>query len=921
MRKFLILILIFTSFVIHSQDSGKQISIEYEDLSIREILQLIEAQSEYQFFYLDEWLGNELRSGRYRNTTLQDLLDELFNDTLLNYYIRKDHKVILTENLLIYDHLPTGFFNESITSETIVNEPEIRPSENLDSPVFFDTSQNETVETIRIGREERNRSKSVFTLSGTILNETTGGPAADVTLSIENIRMGTITNENGFYSLSLPSGVHILSISSLGFQNQTKRLLLYNDGVLDFTMKESVEGLDEVVITANVDQTLKDTGTGITRVDVPKIKNIPLVLGERDIFKVAALTPGISSAGEGAGGYNVRGGDVDQNLILLDNGVIYNPMHFFGIFSAINPFTTDDVTIYKGHIPPKYGGRLSSVFDIKTKDANTSKLSGEASIGPVTSNLTLEVPLVENKAAILVGGRGTYSDLILKNLDEEELRKSKASFYDVILKYNHQLNPTNKIRSSVYYSSDVFSITSDSLFTYRNKLITLNWSHEFNEKSVGNLNLATSVYDFQIDFDGQSNRNFELEYKLNEYGLKYDLEYELREKHRLTFGISGKLYSTSPARIIPKGEASNILARTPNDEKATEAALYVSDRFKINEKITGEAGIRLSMFAFLGAATQKIYEEDRPKNESNVLEIKTYGSGDFIKTYLAPEFRFSTSYLIKPDLSVKGSVNTTYQYIHRLSTNTTSSPVDTWKLSDLNIKPQSAIQYSIGLYKNLNDFNISLEGYYKNYKDVLDYKVGSELLVNDNLEQEVLQGLGKSYGIEFLITKVKGKLNGSFGYTYSRSMLQFESDFPEEQINNGAYFPSNYDKPHDLSVNALYKLTQRYSFSANFVYQTGRPVTVPVGNFILNGSEYLLFSDRNEFRIPDYYRLDFSFNIEGNHKIKKLAHSFWNISVYNVLGRNNPYSVFFVTENNEIKAYKTSIFSVPIPTITYNLKF
>ena len=325
----------------------------------------------------------------------------------------------------------------------------------------------------------------------------------------------------------------------------------------------------------------------------------------------------------------------------------------------------------------------------------------------------------------------------------------------------------------------------------------------------------------------------------------------------------------------------------------------------------------------MGEASQNIYEDGVPKGGDSFIETRTYGSGEAIETYGNPEFRIAGRYLFTPSFSVKGGVNTSAQYIHRLSSNTTASPIDTWKLSDANIKPQRAVQYSLGLFKNLNEnmFELSLEGYYKTSKDILDYKVGAQLLLNEQLEQEVLQGDGKAYGIEFLLKKTYGKFNGWIGYTYARSLLKLDSDFAEERVNNGEYFSSNYDRPHDFSFVGNFKLTERFSFSSNFVYQTGRPVTAATGSFIINDVEAVTFSDRNEFRIPDYYRLDLGFNVEGNHKKNKLAHSFWTISVYNVLGRNNPYSVFFVNEGGEIKAKQTSIFTVPVPSISYNLKF
>jgi len=646
-------------------------------------------------------------------------------------------------------------------------------------------------------------------------------------------------------------------------------------------------------------------------------------LGERNILEVAKALPGISSAGEGATGLNVRGGKTDQNLVLLDDAVIYNPTHFFGIFQALNPFTTEKVNIYKGAPPVEFGGRLSSVLDIETKNGDTQKIKGEGSIGPVTGNLALEIPIKKDTSSIIFGARGAYADWILKALDEESLSNSEASFFDGIIKYHHRFNENSEIRGTAYYSKDNFSITSDSLYNYSNRLGSVRWAHKLSEKSTGVLTGSNSNYNFGIDFDDEGNSDFDLNYAINESELRYRLRTRLNDAHTLDYGLSGKYYSVDPGSIEPKGSASNVEPISIDREQALEGALFIGDEFKVSDKLLLNVGARYAFYAAMGPGTQNTYQEGAPKSESTVQDTISYDSGEFIKTYGGPEARVSARYLLAPDFSVKASFNNSYQFIHTLSNNTTVSPIDTWKLSDLNIRPQKGYQATLGFFKNLNEnmYELSLEGYYKRMDDVLDFKTGADLLLNENVETEVLQGQGKAYGVEFLLKKNKGDLNGWLSYTYSRSLYKFDGETSEERINNGEFFPSNFDKPHDLSVIANYKFTRRYSISANFVYQTGRPITYPVGTFRFNNADYVTFSDRNKFRIPDYYRLDLGINIEGNHKKNKLAHSFITIQVYNVLGRNNPYSVFFVTEDGEVKALQSSIFAVPIPSITYNFKF
>ncbi len=905
-----------------SSDSTELFSISFENTNIKDVLTKIEESTSFKFFYVDSWFNNRLVSGNYSKVRVSKILADIFKETELNFYLLTNEKIILTRNNIIYDQLPNGFFNVNNRTNEIENT--VSNAQPI-TPVFYNSkriSGSVKLETVHIGKADKENNRPSYLLQGYVRKKN-GEPIPDLSILVKAKGIGTVTDANGYYKLDLPTGQNTLLARAMGIQDVEREVVIYNDGSIDFELTESIELLDEVVVEADAARNVEQAITGTTQIDTEESKNIPLVLGERDILQIATTLPGITTAGEGASGFNVRGGKTDQNLILLDNAVVYNPSHFFGIFQALNPFTTKGVNIYKGNIPAEYGGRLSSVFDIVTKDSNTDKFSGEASIGPVTSNLALEIPLVKEKSSLMLGARGAYSDWILRSLDEESLNNSTASFYDGIIKYNSKLNENNDIRATGYYSRDAFSITSDSIYNYSNRGFSLRWDRKFNEKNTGSLIIANSQYKFNIDFDGEANNDFGLGYKIDETELKLKLKYLLDERHNLTYGLSGKYYGVNPGNISPEGSESVIQPLTIPKESALESALFIADEFKIDDRILLDVGLRYSFYAALGKSIQRIYENGVPRSESTQIDTKEYGNNEVIKTYGGPEFRASVRYFLKPDLSIKASFNNGYQFIHTLSNNTTVSPIDTWKLSDTNIKPQQGNQYSLGLYQNLkdNEFEISLEGYYKTAKNVLDFKTGAKLLLNETIETEVLQGDGKAYGVEFLARKNRGRLNGWLSYTYSRSLQKFDSEFSEERINNGEFFPSNYDKPHDLSLIANYKFTRRYSASANFVYQTGRPVTYPIGTFRFNNADFVAYSNRNEFRIPDYFRLDLGINIEGNHKIKKFAHSFWTISVYNVLGRNNPYSVFFVTENGEVKALQSSIFAVPIPSITYNFKF
>lgn len=927
MKKITLLLFLFVfQHIAYSQLISDKISVEFKNANLRTVIQNIEQTSYFKFYFDEKWLESDsiAITKQFKEVRIADVLDEVLQNTSFNFYI-SENKIILTNNSIIYNQLPDDYFG--IPLEKDENGVAIAPIfyQQFDSLKRENTrNPNKNIRNIIfIGKEIKNQKKKTYTLSGYIRGGKNKEALSNILVKIPNTEFTTTTDKNGYYKLQVPSGMSIVETETFSYDKVTKKIMVYNDGTLNFNLTDNVNQLDEVLVKTNKNKNAKTAITGVTTIDSEGIKNVPLVLGERDILKIALTLPGIKTAGEGSSGYNVRGGKEDQNLFLLDHAVLYNPSHFFGFFTALNPYTTKKVGIYKGSIPAEFGGRLSSVFDITSKTGSFDKFEGEGGIGPATSNLMMSTPIVKGKSSLVVGGRASYSDWILKSLDDENLQNSQASFYDLILRYNHKINTNNDIESTVYYSHDKFSVSSDSLYKYSNRLATLKWNHNFNEKNKGSLILTNSEYKFNIDYQSSGINSFDFGYKINETQLVAKMTYTYNEKHRFSYGISSKLYGIDPGYLKPKNPESALIPIDIEKERGLESAVYVGDNFKINDKFLLDFGLRYSSFAALGKSTQRVYEDNLPISDATVIEIKTYKNNEAIKRYGGLEPRIAARYFLTDDFSVRASYDKTYQYIHLLSNNTTQSPTDIWKLSDLNVKPESAQQVSLGLYKNLNndELELSLEGYYKRSKNILDYKVGADLLLNENIETELLQGKGKAYGIEVLLKKQEGRLNGWLGYTYSRSLIKLNSQFNEEKVNDGKYFASNFDKPHDFSAVLNYRITKRYSFSSNFIYQTGRPITYPIGTYEYGNAQYTVYSDRNKFRIPDYYRLDIGINIEGNHKIKKLAHSFWNISVYNVLGRNNPYSVFFVTDKGQIKAYKTSIFSIPIPSITYNFKF
>ncbi|MEM9362094.1 MAG: TonB-dependent receptor [Bacteroidota bacterium] len=908
-----------------AQDSSGELSVSFNQVTLEQAFEKLENITEYRFFYAKEWLVGPLFSGEYRNASLGLILEDMFRERNLNFYFHDNNQIIITQNSAIYDALPNAFLSKNISNDSVsISIPEtLAPISN---PVLNDKNQSADLsitETFRIGKADKSNNKVTAKIDGFIINKETKEPIPDLQIIVNNLNIAALTSDTGFYRVELPIGTHIVDLRALGIENKRVKLIVFNDGRQNFELNESIEILEEVILELDRDKNVSSISSGKDVIDTEESKNIPLALGERDVLRVASTLPGISTAGEGAEGFNVRGGRADQNLILLDDAVIYNPQHFFGVFSALNPSAIGEFNIYKGSLPSEYGGRLSSVFDIRTKSDVAEKIGVDLSIGPVTSNALIEVPVVKSKSSLMVGGRGAYANWILRSLDEPSLNRSEASFYDALASYTHKINEKSSVKVTGYLSRDDFSITSDSLYIYQNKLVSGRWDYAFNNKNSASLTLSSSQYDFDIEFDGDSNNDFLFGYNVSESEAKLKFTYLYSPKLRFKYGVSGKFYSIDPGNIEPISDNSITNPLQLDTERGVESAIFLSSEIAVSDRFSIEAGLRYSFFSLLGEGTQNIFAEGRPRTEANIVETLEFERNETIETFANPEFRFSSRYLFNDEFSVKASFGRNFQYIHRLSNNTTVSPIDTWKLSDLNIEPQRSDQYTLGFFKNFdeNTFELSLEGFYKDFDNILDFKTGAQILLNENIATETLQGDGESYGVELLIRKNRGKLNGWLGYTYSRSFIRFDSSFEEERINDGDFFPANFDRPHDISLITNYKFSKRFSFSSNFVYQTGRPVTVPVGNFVFDNSEFVVFSDRNSFRIPDFYRLDIGFNIEGNHKKKKLAHSFWTISVYNVLGRNNPFSVFFLTDDGEIRGVQTSIFTIPVPSITYNIKF
>ena len=680
-----------------------------------------------------------------------------------------------------------------------------------------------------------------------------------------------------------------------------------------------VKTLESVTISAALN--VKRTTMGVQTLDIKTIKQVPVLFGEADVLRVVMATPGVKTVGEASTGLNVRGGSTDQNLILFNEATIYNPAHFFGMFSSFNPDLVKEVNLYKSSIPPRYGGRLASVLDIEGREGNKKNLTGSAGIGLLTGRITLEGPIVKDKTSFLVGARTTYADWLLKLLPEE-YENSTAGFYDVNLNLSHTIDKKNELFLTGYLSKDRFTLNGDTTFGYENKSASIKWKHSF-RKMTGTFTGGYDDYLYNTSASNNSVNAYRLSFNVSQKYLRAHFNYYLNNQHTVDFGVNSVYYNIKPGSIRPYDQSSLVETDIISREQALESAVYLNDKYDVSNDLSIEGGIRFSLFNYLGPKDINLYTPGIPKTEESMIGTQPFNSWKFIKTYGGPEYRFSMRYLFGEQYSIKAGVNTQRQYIHMLSNTAAMAPTDTWKLSDPNIRPQQGIQYSVGVYRNLvkSTVEISFEVYYKTIKDYLDYKSGARLIMNHHIETDVVNTKGEAYGAEFMIKKLSGKLNGWLSYTYSRIKLRQNDPNAGEIINNGEPYPANYDKPHDVTFIGNYRINKRLSFSLNATYSTGRPITLPTGIYYYSGSYRTLYGPRNGHRIPDYFRADFSANVDGNHKRRQLLHNSWTFGVYNITGRKNPYSVYYTSERGTINGYKLSIFGSAIPFITYNIRF
>jgi hypothetical protein len=917
MKKLLVIIpfLILTGHL-HAQDNN--LSFQFSRILFKDLVDTLERKVHVKIYYSNKWTDSLYLNINSENESFENFLTKAIKKEGFSFIITEDKRIVLSKGYTIRTNFKEQYLAYLKRRSVRTDSAEyVRPVKRPEA-----SSTGNEYKVFKIGRPSENSKSDRATLSGTIIDRVTGNPVPGAIIYVAKIKAGAVANNVGFYSLTLPKGQFQVEYRMMGLRSSIRNIIIFSDGALDIEMAENTNQLNDVVISANKENMVKNVRVGVEKISLKMLRQIPMGLGEVDLVKSSLLLPGVQTVGEASGGYNARGGSADQNLVLLNYAPIINSSHFFGFFSTFNSDLITDVTLYKSGIPAKYGGRISSVMDIVPYEGNNEKIRVSGGISPVTGRLLVDGPIKKFKSTFAIGTRATYSDWILGLLPDKQLQKSTASFYDIQGIINTIINEKNSISITGYLSNDKFDYYRESAFNYGNLASTLKWKHTFSSKLSAQFSAIISNYNYHLDSKQDSSDFNSMYYKLNQSILRADFLYFQGDKHKIEFGLDATYYSLLPGVQKPLGDFSLVAPKQLEKERAVVPSLYISDEFEASQNFSISGGLRATIFTLFGPGTEFRYNADSPMSVRSISDTINYSKGQIIKSYPGLEFRISARLIISPMTSIKFGVQRVYQYLHMISNTTSMSPTDVWKLSDSYLKPERGDQFSVGLYNNFGRRAIetSVEAYYKNLRNILDYKGGAVLLMNEHLETDIINGNGKAYGIELMAKKQVGTLTGWISYTYSRAMLKVDSPFKSEKVNGGRYFPTNYDKPHDLKIVTNVKLSRRCNLSSIFVYNTGRPITYPVAFYYLNKADMLYYSNRNEYRIPDYMRLDLSAILNGNLKVKKLNHSSFAFTIYNVLGRRNPYSVFFKNENGGIKGYQLSIFGQPIYMVTYNFK-
>lgn len=781
--------------------------------------------------------------------------------------------------------------------------------------------------------------QSRVTIKGTITQANTNTPIFGANILISQTGYGTTTDSLGNYEMTILKGNFLIKISHQGYFSKNFQLDATKNATHNFTLDEKVNDLAEIEVSAkSANQNVKSLTTGVSSLNYKALKKLPTLLGEVDIIKSLFTLPGVTTVGEGASGFNVRGGNIDQNLILLEEAPVFNSSHLMGFFSVFNPDAFRDFNFYRGGVPAQFGGRVSSVLSVNLKDANANKLSVNGGVGTISSRLFIESPIIKDKLSFFVAGRISYVDQVVNLFKIKRLSGSKANFYDVTAKVEYKPTTKDRISISAFLGNDNFKLAKDTIsnidensdarYHWTSRNLSTSWSHYFGPKFTLKTHGIFANYDVDI-INTDSASAFTLNSSIAYKSLKSVLIYTPNEKHEAEIGLQINNYLIKPGSLLPTLATSNKNPALLPNEQALESAVFINDKIKVNSTFDIGIGLRFALYQALGSGKVYNYEADQARTTLSLTDSTMFGKGDVMKQYSSLEPRISFNYSINANSSIKASANRMSQFINLLSNTTAALPSDRWKLSDVYTKPQYSNQFSIGYFRNSKEktYELSAELFYKQLFNAIDYKDGETLILNPKPETVILQGDGFSYGAELFVKKNLGVFTGWLSYTYSQTLIKILGNSPDETINNGKYFPPIFNRPHSFNAIGSYQASKTVSFSGNVNFTSGRAITYPASKIFLSGSFLPYYNSRNQSQIPNYFRIDLSMNIETHPYRTKGYRSNWNFSLYNLLARRNAYSVFlrqqtpFNIYDSRVKIYKLSVLGSIIPSLTYNFKF
>jgi len=914
---YILLFFVFLSDLSAQQKDNIHINGKFRNLTFQEFVSMLEKEYPLHFYFEEKWVSSIHVNLDAENLSISELMDKLMLPTMLDYVYRPPGSIFILPDKKFIRQLPE-YYLSSVGSDSL--EGRQKNMTNIEEKYLLGRKPNK-IKTIIIGSWDKAKKGKMAVITGKLTDEENGESLVGAVIYIPAFKKGAVTDANGFVTLALKPGIYSAVFQYLGMTEIKGNLDVRSDGFFSLTLKKQFNAVGEVLIHGEKTQK-RSSKPGLENVSVKTMKELPTLMGEKDVMKVAQMLPGIVSVGEGSAGVNVRGGNADQNLFYINEVPVYNSSHLFGFFSSINSDIIDNFSIYKGQIPAEYGGRLSSVFNVETRKGHKNNFFTQGGVSPVSANAEIEVPIVKEKVSMILSARTSYSDWILKRLKDPDLRNSQASFYDFATVLDFDLNEKNQIGVFAYNSSDNFNLNGYTEYTYGNLGASVNYTHRFSPGLKSSVSAIGSNYSFKTIEKSSANEAYSHAYDLNHFELRGSLTWLANERHNLKVGTDIVLYDLNRGTVDPYGSASLKKSVNLGMEKGLETSFFIDDNITLGPKLNFYAGLRFSTFTELGPKTVRNYFPGTSIDDNNVAGTKDYQNGDRISNYNNPELRAGMDYKISDNNSIKLSVTQMSQYVFMLSNSISIAPNDQWKLVDSHIKPPRSIQYSAGYYREIprKGLNASFEFYYKQAHHIVEYRDGADFLASPYVETAILQGNQNAYGAEFMLSKTTGRVTGWLSYTHSRSFITVNGENEWGDINQGKKYPSNFDRPNVLNTFMNLEISRRFALATNLAYSTGRPVTLPQSVYYIDEQPFVDYSGRNEYRIPDYVRLDVSLRIEGNLKLKKPMHSYWTIGVYNLTGRSNANSIFFLSEGGKLHGYKYSVIGVPILTISWNWK-